>query len=255
MHRLLPTIRPAISWLLLGTFCPPSIPAAAAQQPGVKFPAAFNLAAAAEPQPGTLATDVRKDGRSDVRSDTGFHLVVISGNDGVNVLKKKITVRPVVQALDGSDHPVAGAVVVFTAPTSGPSVRFDGDTRSAMLVSGSDGRVTPVGLTAVNTGSFVYRIRALYQEQEATATVAQTNVATGSAANGASAADAQTTTGAGRARDHRLPGWAYVALVGGAAAGAGIAVALATRQSGKTAATPPTATVGAPGTPTVGTVP
>jgi hypothetical protein len=233
MHRLLPTIRPAISWLLLGTFCLPSIPAA-------------------KLQPGTLATDADND----APGDSGFHLVVISGNDGINVLKKKMTVRPVVQVLDGSDHPVAGAVVIFTAPSSGASVRFDGDTRSAMLVSGSDGRVTVAGLTAVNTGSFVYRIRAVYQEQEATATVAQTNVATGSGANGAADAQTgQTTSGAGPARDHHLRGWMYAALIGGLAAGVGIGVALATRQSGRTAATAPTATVGAPGTPTVGTAP
>ena len=236
VHRIM---RSAISWSLLASMCLPLSPARAAESAIVPLPAAFASAAAGgpepPPQPGRLASDT---------DASTLHLAVLSGDGAVNILKKKVTVAPVVQVLDAGNRPVAGAVVTLTAPANGASVEFAHGTRSTMLVSDGEGKVKPAELTAVNTGSFVYRIRALYQEQEATGTIAQTNVTN---ANGASGQAAAPTATSG------MPHWVYAALIGGAAAGAGIGIAVGMKGSNKTTSTPSTATIGSPGSATVGT--
>jgi hypothetical protein len=45
---------------------------------------------------------------------TGLRIVVIEGEDGVNVIQQKSAVAPVVEVRDRNDQPVAGAVVTFT---------------------------------------------------------------------------------------------------------------------------------------------
>lgn len=250
MERYLFMIRPAVSWLLLGILTGTSL-VSGAQPSVVRLPSAFSLSAAEErqpeateqPQPGTAAKDNP--------GSNGLHLVVVSGNNGINSLKKKITVRPVVRVLDGTDHPLEGVLVTFTAPLSGAGVDFGGGKRTTFLVSDKDGRATPASVKAVNEGPFVYRIRAIYQEQEATETLAQTNVQS-EASTGEATPQASRTPTTGAARDHRFPSWGYAALIGGAAAGIGLGVALGTRQSAKTTATTPTATIGAPGSVAVG---
>lgn len=238
MHSVFSVTRPVVSCLLLGSL---SLPA----QPGIKAPL-FDAAAASErteeplPQPGTPATSAS--------DDNGLHLVVLAGDHGINSLKNKSAVHPMVRVLDGRDRPVADALVTFSVPADGPSVEFESGSRTTMLVSDSDGRVTVARLTPVNAGPFLYRVRALYQQQEATGTVSQTNVPDASTANVQAGQTAVPTA----APKHHVPSWAYLALVGGAAAGAGIGLALGNRASSHTTQGSNSAAIGAPGTPVVG---
>jgi len=168
-------------------------------------------------------------------ADVGLRIVVVEGDNATNILKKKLTVRPLIEVRNASDQPVAGALVSFTAPTTGPSVVFENGTHTALIVTDAGGRAGLAGIKAVNPGSFTYEVRVMYQDQSATATVGQTNVTSSGSA---------TTQPAEHSR--KLSGRSLALIIGGVVAGAGIGIIMGTQQSGKTTPTTPTATI-APG--------
>src|SRR5208283_2608386 len=53
-----------------------------------------------------------------------LHITVLQGEDGVNILKTKMAVKPAIEVRDKNNLPVSGVTVVFTAPESGPRVAF-----------------------------------------------------------------------------------------------------------------------------------
>ena len=238
MHSLLTSIRPFISCVLLSTIQGSFLVPVANASHLLPLPDPASISDAKQPQPGTLAKDASAAG--------ALHIVALEGDRAVNSLKRKMTAKVVVEVLDGSNLPVAGALVTFSTPRSGASAVFADDLRTTTAVTDTAGKVAPPNITAVNLGSFNYEIRAMYREQEATTTVSQTNVA-----NVASASDAQSsqavpsggTTGAS-AGTHRFPHWALAVIIGGAVAAAGVGVAVGSQQSGRTVATSPTATIG-----------
>jgi hypothetical protein len=70
----------------------------------------------------------------------GLRIVVLDGEDGVNIIKKKTAVKPVVEVRDKNDLPVAGALVVFLLPRGGPGGAFAGGARELSVKTGIDGR-------------------------------------------------------------------------------------------------------------------
>ena len=177
---------------------------------------------------------------------SALRIVVIAGEDGLNIVKKKTAVQPVVEVRDKNDVPVAGVVVNFTTPNGAPSAFFANGGRTLSLVTDSTGRASVTGMQPVGTGRFEINVSASLQGRVmATASIAQTNFATPSAASSGAAA----STGASAAG---LSAGAITAIVAGVAAAAAVGAVLATHMGGG-GASQPAATIGlASGTATVG---
>jgi hypothetical protein len=167
---------------------------------------------------------------------SGLRIIVIEGEDGVNIIQQKTAVRPVVEVRDRNDLPVAGAVVVFSI--SGGGATFAGGATTTSVTTNAAGRAAVGGLNPVNSGSFQINVEASYQGQTATTTINQTNYATpAEAAQAAGAGQAATATaaqggagaqagaaagGAGAAGGGGLSALAITGIVGGAAAGTAV---------------------------------
>lgn len=173
-----------------------------------------------------------------------LHIVVLEGEDAVNVIQQKTAVAPVVEVRDRNDMPVAGAVVRF-AIRSGRA-RFAAGARSLTVTTNSAGRAVATGLSPTGTGAVEIGATASVGGQAAAAiTIAQTNVATaadaaalaGAAAgsagaaggSGGAAAGAGTAAGTGGGLSATTLG-----LIGGAVAGGAFAVDKAIGGQGKT---------------------
>ncbi len=169
---------------------------------------------------------------------------VLEGEDGVNIIKTKTAVKPVVEVRDKNNLPVASAYITFFAPESGPHVTFANGRSTYSTLTDANGRATVHVMKPVGPGRFMIKVMASFQGETATATIAQTNYSTLAAATAAgvgAAAGAGTPAGAG------ISGLMIGLIAAGVAAGVVTAVALAKSGGGK-----PTGTIGAPGTPTIG---
>ncbi len=51
--------------------------------------------------------------RASVDQSAGLRIVVIEGEDAVNIIQQKTAVAPIVEVRDRNDQPVAGAIVRF----------------------------------------------------------------------------------------------------------------------------------------------
>lgn len=152
-------------------------------------------------------------------------IVVLEGEDGVNILKKKTAVMPVVEVRDKNNLPVSGATVIFAAPRSGASAVFSNGSRTISVVTDSSGRATVTSMKPVDTGAFKIDVTASEPSHgTAKTTIAQTNVLTAAAAAAGGAA-----AGGGTAAHHG-------AVVAGVvvAAGVGVASAVLAAEGGGT---------------------
>jgi hypothetical protein len=191
-------------------------------------------------QPGTL------DEQATLES--GLHIQIVEGDRGVNIIKRKTAVAPVVEVRDRNNLPVAGAVVTFIAPNDGPSVVFLNGSRSISVVAEADGRATTVGLKPVNEGAFQISVSATADSQTAIATIPMTNVLTAAAAAGV--AGGGTVATAGVASGGLSAGMIGLIVGVAAAAAVGIGVGLMHHGSSSSSSTTTigvgTGTVGAP---------
>jgi hypothetical protein len=181
----------------------------------------------------------------------GFKIVVIAGEDAVNVIQQKTAVAPIVEVRDRNDVPVAGATVLFTINGSGATF---GGAQTLTVVTNAAGQATATGLTPSSAGAFRIAARATFQGQTATTTIAQSNVMT--------AAEAAKVANTGAASGGGMSAGKIIAIVGGiGAAGAGVAVAAggsksesSSSTSGSTSTTTQTSSTTTPTTST-GTTP
>jgi hypothetical protein len=182
-------------------------------------------------------------------------IVVLAGEDGVNIIKKKTAVKPVVEVRDKNNLPVANAYVAFSAPESGAHVIFAHGSLTYTTVTDSTGRATIHIMKAVGQGAFKIGVRASFQGQTATTAIAQTNYLTLAAAHAAgAAAGAAGAGGAGGGAAGGISGAMIGVIAGGVAAGVATAVAVS-RGGGAKAPSTPTGTIGSVGTPTIGAPP
>ena len=165
-----------------------------------------------------------------------LRIVVIGGEDGVNIVGKGTAVAPVVEVRDRNDLPVAGASVLFLL--GGNNAKFAGNAARLAVTTDQSGRATATGLQAIGKGAVRIEIQASYQGQTATATVTQTNFA--NVAEAAQAGKSVTTQTGGNSTS---PGGSQSAAegshhIGLIAAGAGALAGgvVAKRQLGKSAA-------------------
>jgi len=186
-------------------------------------------------EPGTLAQEPSPNG--------GLHIEIMAGDRGINIIKKKTAVKPVVEVRDRNNLPIAGAVVVFTSPSDGPSVVFANGARSITVTTDAAGRATTVGMKPVETGKFQVNVSASSHSQTATASISMTNVLNVAAATAAAAAGGTVAAGAGGAGLSTGVIVAIVAVAAGAAVGIG--VGLGHHGSSSTApVSTPTVTIG-----------
>ncbi len=156
-----------------------------------------------------------------------LRIVVLEGEDAVNIIQQKTAVAPVVEVRDRNDQPVAGAVVSFTI--RGGRATFNG-ARALTLTTNATGRAVASGLTPTGTGALRISASAVYQGQTAAVTIAQTNVATAAqaaalstSAAGASSAGTGTTAAAGAGTGAGTAATGAAAAGGAVVAGAGVA--------------------------------
>jgi hypothetical protein len=138
-----------------------------------------------------------------------LRVVVIEGEDAVNVIQQKTAVRPVVEVRDRNNLPVSGALVTFSIE-GGKAASFGGAS-TLTVATNAAGQAAVTGLTPSAAGAFQIQVSAAFQGQVATATIAQTNVMTA-----AQAAAAGAASGSGGSAGGSAGGGA-----GGAAGGAG----------------------------------
>jgi len=192
-------------------------------------------------QPGTLADP--PSGNAELR------IQVIEGERGVNIIRKRSAVAPVVEVRDRNNRPAAGALVTFSAPDDGASVVFLNGSRSITVVAEADGRATTAGLLPVNVGGFQLSVAATYQSQAAMASITMTNVQSAADASGVEKAGTVASTAAPSVGGGGLSKGMILLIAGvAAAAAAGLAFGLTHHGS---AAKSPSATIGV-GSGTVG---
>lgn len=161
-------------------------------------------------------------------------IVVVKGEDAVNIIQQKTAVAPVVEVRDRNNLPVPGVAVTFTVSGSGASF---GGASTITVATNAAGQATAAGLTPTVAGAVQVNATALVQGQALAATITQTNVLT--AAEAASAAGAA----GGGAGAGGSGGGAGGSAAGGAAGGGGgisgttLAIAGAAVAGGAVAAT------------------
>ncbi len=141
----------------------------------------------------------------------GLRVVVIEGEDAVNIIQQKTAVAPVVEVRDRNNQPVAGVLVRFAI--NGGRATFSG-ARALTVTTNAAGRAVVTGLTPTSSGAFQITASATFQGQTAAVTIAQTNVMTAAQAAGASAGASTGASGGGGGFPTGI-----VAAVGGAAVG------------------------------------
>lgn len=156
-----------------------------------------------------------------------LRIVVIEGEDAVNIVQQKTAVAPVVEVRDRNNQPVAGAIVRF-AINQGRGT-FAG-ARTLSVTTNAAGRAIATGLTPTGGGALQIGATATFQGQTAIATIAQTNVMTAAEAAAAGGATSGASSGASTASGGAAGGGGgggisgtTLGIVGGAVAGGAVA--------------------------------
>jgi hypothetical protein len=147
-----------------------------------------------------------------------LHIVVVEGEDAVNIVRQKTAVAPIVEVRDRNDQPVAGALVQFAIRSGRASF---GGARTVAVTTNAAGRAAASGFTPSGTGALQITATASFEGQTAAVvTIAQTTVATAAAAGGgAGAAGSAAGSGAGGGISATT-----IAIVGAAVGGGAYAV-------------------------------
>ena len=175
--------------------------------------------------------------------DPGLRIVVLEGEDSVNIIEQGTAVPTLVEVRDRNDLPVAGASVLFLLGEGGTAT-LNAGLQQVALTTNALGQAA-VTVNPLASGAVQLSVNATFQGQTAAAAIVQTNFATAAeaAASGASAAGGGAGTGAA-AGGGAAGGLGTGAVVGiaGAAAGAAVGVGVAT---GGDDPSPPVAVVSA----------
>lgn len=123
-------------------------------------------------------------------SASTFRIVVVAGEDAVNIVQQRTATAPIVEVRDNNNQPVAGVAVRFVV--RGKAVFFGGGS-TASTTTNAVGQATVSQLTATSAGTVRIDVIATFQGQSASATITQTNYATAAQA----AAKGQPSQGSG----------------------------------------------------------
>lgn len=183
-----------------------------------------------------LLAGVLPDSQSAQRAaPEGLRIVVISGEDQVNVIQQKTAVAPVVEVRDRNNLPVAGVTVTFSVAQGATF----GGASTITVVTNAAGQAVAAGLTPTAAGAISIQATAVSEGLKAVATIAQSDVLTAAqvAGTAGTAAGAGGTTGA--AGGGGVSGTTLGVAGGVVAAGAGASVLLSGDDPPPVAAAPP----------------
>jgi hypothetical protein len=150
-----------------------------------------------------------------------LRIVVLAGEDAVNIVQQKTAVRPLVEVRDRNNLPVAGATVTFTIGGGQPAA-FAGGVQTLTVTTNAAGQAAASGLNALSSGAIQIQVQAAYQGQIATAAISQTNFATAAAAAQAGATGTTGGTSAGAGGGGGISG-TTIGVVGGVVAAGAVA--------------------------------
>ena len=151
-----------------------------------------------------------------ITSQSGnLKILVIAGEDAVNIVQQGSAVAPVVEVRDRNGLPLPGALVTFTLQ-SGRRSAFAGGAQTLTLTTDAAGRAAAAGISPLSGGGLQIQVQAAFQGQTAATVITQTNVMTVTEAAAASVAG-------GGAGGGGLSGVTIAGLAGGVAAGAIVA--------------------------------
>jgi hypothetical protein len=188
-----------------------------------------------------------------------LRIVVIAGEDAINIIQQKTAVNPIVEVRDRNNLPVSGVAVTFSVGGQGAS--FAGGASTLTLTTNAAGQAVVTGLTPTATGAITINASAVVNGQTIAATITQTNFATAAeaasaassaggasgAGGGASGGGASGAAGGGTGGIGGMSG-ATLGIVGGGIAAAGALVA--TQAGGGSAPAVSTGTSGTAAAPT-----
>jgi len=160
-----------------------------------------------------------------------LQIVILDGEGALNNIKLRTAHEPIVQVQDENHKPVAGALVLFLLPNSGPGGTFVNGTTTLSVTTDAEGKALARGLLNNKvTGPFQIQVRVKYNELSAQTVINQENIknkSTNTSQNGQSA----------------IIKWVMI----GAAVGVGVGLGVwASQSSHTTTITAGTPTVGAP---------
>ena len=168
-----------------------------------------------------------------------LRIIILEGEGAINNIRQRTAREPIVQVEDENRKPVAGAMVLFALPDSGPGGVFPNGSKSLITYTDPKGLAKAKGLKPNSiAGTYAITVNVTSQGLQASTVIGQTNMLTAAAVAGGISAKLL----------------AIIAIAGGAAAAGAIAATSGGNSSPTPAPTPtpvPTATVTA-GAPTVG---
>jgi hypothetical protein len=173
-------------------------------------------------------------------SATKLVISILDGEGALNDIRQRTAREPIVEVQDENHKPIAGAVVLFILPGSGPSGIFPNGLQTFSTLTDAEGRAVAMGLRPNSVaGSYNIHVTASYHEATAETMIHQRNV------TGESPGTSTTTTAAAT---HGLSTKTLLIVLGSAAAAGTVGAILATRGSSSTTITAGTPTVGPPTT-------
>lgn len=107
-----------------------------------------------------------------------YKLIIVRGENAQNNIKKGRATRPVVEVRDRNNKPVAGALVLFTLPSSGPSGTFVGGGQVASVTTNSAGQASASFGPNTVPGQFNVNVSTTVNGQTVTAQIVTVNVIT-----------------------------------------------------------------------------
>jgi hypothetical protein len=106
----------------------------------------------------------------------GLKIKIEEGDDSSSPVKLPAP-GPKIVVQDANNQPVAGALVVFTAPEAGSGGFFEGGTRSVSVTTDRNGRAEASGYqTNAIAGTYEIQVHAQFLNETADAAVTHTNV-------------------------------------------------------------------------------
>jgi hypothetical protein len=160
-------------------------------------------------------------------------ITILDGEGALNDIRQRTAREPIVEVRDENHRPIAGAIVLFTLPGSGPGGSFAEGAQTLSTVTDSAGRAVAHGLQP-NTvsGSYNIHVKVTFNDSTAETDIHQQNVSGQSSVTHHAA--------------HAVSAKTIVIILAAAAAAGTVAGILATNGGSSTVITAGTPTVGAP---------
>jgi hypothetical protein len=169
-------------------------------------------------------------------SPSRLQILVIGGEGSINNVKQRTAREPVVEVRDENNRPVAGAIVLFRAPSSGASGTFPNGSAMSSIATDQQGRAAARGFRPNSMeGDVELQVSASFSGLTATAVIHMRNAAGTAAVAGKSGVSGKV-----------------LAIVGAIGAAAATGIVLGTRGGSSPTTTAPPATTISLGAGTVG---